>query len=757
MMSTVIQNHSRPTVAFGPELPGIGSWDWVGGDTLAELSRFYETVTFTPEAIPDCDVLVIVKYNLPVDVVCELARTRAVIFCPIDYYGISAEIDRDARMLSQCSRILVHSRELAKYFRSYAPTDYFDHHLKFVPEEPVRFREEGFVLWVGMRTHLPLLAEWVNRHPLPGPLRILTNLDAEADTSPAGYGFQSDRDVWLEAWSAARHLELVSLARCAIDIKGDDFRQRHKPPAKALDFLASGLPLAMNADSSPVAHLREWGFDVASPLDSQRWLSREYYQETQQLGRQLRETLSLPNIGLRFKQVIDAVLDERGQQTEHDRRRIPVEDPSRSTGIAAPRCTDTATPVKVAIVSLLFSWPSTGGGNIHTLELAKFLTKAGYDVRHFFARFANWEVGRCDAGCPFPSEAIEFSEEEWSVAGIGGKFRRAVAAFAPDHVIITDSWNFKPHLAAALRNYPYFLRMQALECLCPLNNLQLLPVGGGIQRCPLNQLATPRACRECLEIRGRASGELHQAERALSGVGTPEYDRLLRQTVRDAEAVLTLNPLIAEMYRPFARRVEVVTWGMDAERFTSTGTERRGTGADDGVVRLLFAGLVPEWIKGFHVLHEACARLWERRRDFELIATSDPVGRLDDFTRLLGWQSQERLPALYQQADICVVPTVVPDGLSRTSVEAMATGIPVIASGIGGLPYTVLDGVTGLLCRPGDVEDWMRQISRLLDNAPLRQLLGDAGRRQFEERFRWETVIQRQYVPLLSPSGPTEF
>ncbi len=42
---------------------------------------------------------------------------------------------------------------------------------------------------------------------------------------------------------------------------------------------------------------------------------------------------------------------------------------------------------RIAIVSLLFNWPSTGGGIVHTAELATFLSKAGYEVRHFYAVF----------------------------------------------------------------------------------------------------------------------------------------------------------------------------------------------------------------------------------------------------------------------------------------------------------------------------------------------------------------------------------
>src|SRR5205807_2417955 len=196
-------------------------------------------------------------------------------------------------------------------------------------------------------------------------------------------------------------------------------------------------------------------------------------------------------------------------------------------------------PVKVAILSFLFNWPSTGGGNVHTHELALFLAKAGYDVRHFYVRFPPWQIGNVPEALPFPSEALAFEESNWNAVKIQDRFREAVAAYDPDYVIVTDSWNFKPLLAEAVESYPYILRLQAMECLCPLNNVRLLALaGGGFRQCHLHQLATPGACYDCLRQRGQWSGSLHQAERALSGVGTQAYyDRLLR-IVAGAEAVL---------------------------------------------------------------------------------------------------------------------------------------------------------------------------------------------------------------------------
>src|SRR5207248_78271 len=66
--------------------------------------------------------------------------------------------------------------------------------------------------------------------------------------------------------------------------------------------------------------------------------------------------------------------------------------PSPRAGPPAPAAP--APPaVKVAILSFLFSWPSTGGGNVHTAALALFLARAGYDVRHLYARFPPWRIG----------------------------------------------------------------------------------------------------------------------------------------------------------------------------------------------------------------------------------------------------------------------------------------------------------------------------------------------------------------------------
>ena len=492
-----------------------------------------------------------------------------------------------------------------------------------------------------------------------------------------------------------------------------------------------------------------------------------------------------------------------GIQCRKPKRKFEARNSKSEWGGAGGAARREPRPVRIAVLSLLFNWPSTGGGNMHSAGLVEFLGRDGFEVRHFYARYEPWGIGRVtqqdgergaegggkaetfgpgDGGVETRtrrSEGLEFGDGEWNVGPIRERFRAAVDSFAPDYVVISDTWNMKPHLAEAMRGYPTILLMQAQECLCPLNNLRLLGVGPvKAEQCPRNQLATPQVCHQCLGERGQHSGALHQVERALAGVGTAEYDALMRQVFYDAEAVLVLNPITAgaarairppRLHRAVGNRSGAASlgacqwcWGrLGCQSFGSGGLrvndctarrEPRPPGEDVGSNRrttLFMAAVAGEVIKGFHVAHEACRILRETRSDFELVVTFDPAGPIDEFTRSVGWCSQDALPGHYRAADICLVPTIAQDALSITSVEAMAAGRAVIASRIGGLPYTVSDGLTGLLFEPGNAFDLAEKIGRLLDEPRLRKEMGLAGRRRFEEDFMWPDVIERYWRPLL--------
>lgn len=417
--------------------------------------------------------------------------------------------------------------------------------------------------------------------------------------------------------------------------------------------------------------------------------------------------------------------------------------------------------VKVAILSLLFNWPSTGGGTVHTWELAECLQKDGYQVKHFYAVNESFGVGKVTEDLNYDSCPLQFSESEWNAAQIRYRFQSAVKTFAPDWVIVTDSWNTKPLLVEAVRDYPYFIRIAAEECLCPLNNVRMLfgessdpGVLPPILQCDQHQLESPQICRDCVKTHSSLSGGLHRAERVLSGFEAEEYPDRLQQSFAEAEGVLVVNPSIAELIKPYTPAVHVVPSGFDTTRFP---LEYSAPPFKEGQkVRILFAGLCDELMKGFHVLHAAAAQLWELRQDFELWITREERENDPDYFRSIGWQSQKELTQTMCQTDLLVFPTVAQEALGRSAVEAMGCGRPVIASRIGGLEWVIDHEQTGLLFAPGDVEDLCRQLQRLLDDNDLRVSLGKAGLKKFRSEFTWDAVMGRSYRPLLGTASKTE-
>jgi glycosyltransferase involved in cell wall biosynthesis len=119
------------------------------------------------------------------------------------------------------------------------------------------------------------------------------------------------------------------------------------------------------------------------------------------------------------------------------------------------------------------------------------------------------------------------------------------------------------------------------------------------------------------------------------------------------------------------------------------------------------------------------------------------LGEGSPHLRRLGPLPNHEVLALYPLADIVVVPSIVPDALSRVILEAMATGRPVVATRVGGTPELVVDEKTGLLVERADPPGLARALERLLGDANLRAGLGGAARRHADELAGQESSVDR--------------
>ena len=166
---------------------------------------------------------------------------------------------------------------------------------------------------------------------------------------------------------------------------------------------------------------------------------------------------------------------------------------------------------------------------------------------------------------------------------------------------------------------------------------------------------------------------------------------------------------------------------------------------------ILFLGRL-EVSKGIFDLLEAVAALRSTLPDVRLVCAGDgqriAVARyaerlgIADAVKFTGWVGPSGKRALLETAAVFALPSydeALPNGLC----EAMAAGVPVVASPVGGIPEVVTDGVSGLLVAPGDKATLERQLRRLLVDRAVGAQLGAAARETARMRFAAERSIGR--------------
>ena len=181
------------------------------------------------------------------------------------------------------------------------------------------------------------------------------------------------------------------------------------------------------------------------------------------------------------------------------------------------------------------------------------------------------------------------------------------------------------------------------------------------------------------------------------------------------------------------QKIRVVHCGVDVSMFETK--RHKGPGQ-----RLLFVGrLVPA--KGVLFLLETISRVdgaildiagdGPQRRFLERQAASLGIGNR---VRFLGYQSQGQVRELLRQVDVFVMASFA-EGLPVVLIEAMAAGVPVVATRIAGIPELVDDGQNGLLVPPGHPTMAAAAVRQLLEDADLRNRFAIAGRAKVEREF----------------------
>jgi phosphatidylinositol alpha-mannosyltransferase len=207
-------------------------------------------------------------------------------------------------------------------------------------------------------------------------------------------------------------------------------------------------------------------------------------------------------------------------------------------------------------------------------------------------------------------------------------------------------------------------------------------------------------------------------------------------------------------------RVRVIPNGVETEQFARAEPARLPPGR-----KVLFVNrLDPR--KGFAIMVDAFRSLATSHQDLVLVVAGDgpdrgALRRLPPPIRgrvvTLGNVPHDRLPSFHAACDVFCAPATGRESFGIVLVEALAAGLPVVASDIPGYREVVRDGVDGLLTPPRDSRAVAAAVARILEDADLSKRLSEAGR-ETANRYSWDTVageIEAVYLEVVSQKrGP---
>ncbi|MBE7518889.1 MAG: glycosyltransferase [Thermoflexaceae bacterium] len=367
----------------------------------------------------------------------------------------------------------------------------------------------------------------------------------------------------------------------------------------------------------------------------------------------------------------------------------------------------------------------TGGMNVYVLELSRELARLGYEVDIFTRRDGdlprvervapNLRLVRLDAG---PPEPVEKEEIVACLPDFARDMRRFTHSEGRGYDVIHSHYWQSAWAARAIARH---LRVPHVVMFHTLG-----------------------------EVKNRARISEHEPARRI---------RHERAIARRATAIITASSherqLLARYYGAREAQMHTIPCGVDINLFRPHDQRscRRQLGVDPSGPVLLWVGRL-EKLKGVDILIQALAEL--DRRDFTLLVVGGDERAADlkaelqaqaaeaglaANVRFVGAVPHDELPVYYSAADVCVVPSYY-ESFGLVAVEAMACGTPVVASRVGGLVSTVIDGVTGYLIPWRCPGPFAEKLEVLLHNPELRANFSAAARRSVE-RFRWESVALR--------------
>jgi glycosyltransferase involved in cell wall biosynthesis len=414
-------------------------------------------------------------------------------------------------------------------------------------------------------------------------------------------------------------------------------------------------------------------------------------------------------------------------------------------------------PLRVALLAYRGN-PHSGGQGVYTRHLARALVGMGHRVEVF-------------SGQPYPEldEGVEFTP----VPSLD-MYRPTDPFRIPRPREFRDWIDVLEYGTVCTAGFPepltFSLRVRGL-LRKRVNNFDIVHdnqcLGYGmldIQRAGMPLIATihhPITVDRDLELRHATTWRRRLSMRRFYG-----FTRMQVRVARQIPRLITVSESsrrdLREEMGIALDKLAVVPVGVDHEVFRPRPEVARVPG------RVLAMASADVPLKGLLPLLEAIAKL-RTRRDVELVVVNKPRQKsevpatikrlgLAGVVRFVHGITEEELVRLYAEAEVAVVPSLY-EGFSLPAVQAMACGLPLVATTAGALPEVIgRDGEHGLLVAPGDSEALAAALDRALADADLRRSLAEAARTRAVTRYSWEATAAstlEQYRILLDTPAQT--
>jgi glycosyltransferase involved in cell wall biosynthesis len=192
-------------------------------------------------------------------------------------------------------------------------------------------------------------------------------------------------------------------------------------------------------------------------------------------------------------------------------------------------------------------------------------------------------------------------------------------------------------------------------------------------------------------------------------------------------------------------RIANIANGIDLSRFAAGATNPRLPGSRRVITTV--ANLRPG--KGHDVLLNAAARVARRIPDvqFQIVGDGSERRQLEQQAATLRISAQVSflghrgdVPAILQHSDVFAFPSFM-EASPNAVIEAMAAGLPIVATRVGGIPELIEDGRNGLLVPPGDDRALAAGLLRLIERPQLAARVADAARQTVDARFSFDRMV----------------